>query len=329
MNEPVEVIKPPALKPLLSIVATTHLGATNSKKTSKCFTGQPWSYRDGDFDNWLQKDQPNADTGVISTLAVSRTWLFAEAARALPGVEQTVDIAALGRSLIACGYTMTLVQAEEMVETTERGEKTGMRTNRYGNFFFVETGNPNDPVSVGFVHRDRRVWDASLGRTAAAGTPTIGSLSATWTLRNWDSRSLYSDSSKAVPLFRFAAREGYTTSEHAGIFGPALKMARFRVSSPEKRNSSWCVALVGSRPQIRYSLESIQEAVAFAGDMDGATHEASRLVTSTAIGAIGTRTSTGSATATAGTPTIGSLSVTRLTFSRFLREFSFLDMLAI
>jgi len=164
VNEPVEVIKPPALKPLLSIVATTHLGATNSKKTSKCFTGQPWSYRDGDFDNWLQKDQPNADTGVISTLAVSRTWLFAEAARALPGVEQTVDIAALGRSLIACGYTMTLVQAEEMVETTERGEKTGMRTNRYGNFFFVETGNPNDPVSVGFVHRDRRVWDASLGR---------------------------------------------------------------------------------------------------------------------------------------------------------------------
>jgi hypothetical protein len=59
---------------------------------------------------------------------------------------------------------MTLTQAEEMVEATERGEKTDMRTNGYSNFFFVETGNEDNPVSVAVVYRDDSRWRALVSR---------------------------------------------------------------------------------------------------------------------------------------------------------------------
>ncbi len=155
----------PIKSPLtFSVIATTTLGRVAGKKTKECFTGKWYAYRDSDFDGWLGKQQPDAPACTISVCAVNKDWIFAEAARALPGVEQTSDIAALGRSLIANGYTMTLPQAEEMVEATERGESAGLRTDGYGNFFFVETGDAENPVSVGYVDRGDRVWLAILNR---------------------------------------------------------------------------------------------------------------------------------------------------------------------
>ncbi|MFA5942240.1 MAG: hypothetical protein WC798_01020 [Candidatus Paceibacterota bacterium] len=162
---------PPAKHdPLFSVSATTSLAAIKEKKTKKCFTGSRWTYRDSDFDNWLPADQPNADACTITTLAPSREWTFIEAAVAvlgIIGIDTNTDVATIGEYLIKQGHTMTLAEAEEMVEKTEKSEETGMRTDGYGNFFFIETGNPKNPVSVGYVSRDGRGWGAgvrSLGR---------------------------------------------------------------------------------------------------------------------------------------------------------------------
>ena len=155
------------LTTLFSVVATTNLGVVGRKKTAKCFpVGTRYAYRDSDFDNLLPASQPKADKCVIATLAPAKDWTFAEVAATILGIGAGTDVALLGKALIENGYTMTLAQAEEMVEKTERGEKTGMRTDGYGHFFFVETGDRKNPVSVGYVYRDGRAWYAfvrSLG----------------------------------------------------------------------------------------------------------------------------------------------------------------------
>ncbi len=147
-------------QPLLSVVATTNLGAVVNKKTTKCFLRPRYTYRDNDFDNWLPANQPKADACAIATLAPSRCWRFAESVAAILGIGAGTDISLLGKLLVEHGYTMTLVQVEEMVEKTENGVKTEMRVDGYGNFFFAETGNPRNPVSVGRVYCSGCAWRA-------------------------------------------------------------------------------------------------------------------------------------------------------------------------
>ena len=58
---------------------------------------------------------------------------------------------------------MTLAQAEAMVEATEsKSGNTGMRTDGWANWFFVE--NKDGSVSVAFVVRDVSGWFASVDR---------------------------------------------------------------------------------------------------------------------------------------------------------------------
>lgn len=162
-----EEITPAKPTPLFSTVATTELGAVAGKKTKKCFVDiSRYTYRDAGFDDWLPANQPNADACVITTLAPSREWTFAEAAAAVLVVPADTPIKTLGELLIKRGHTITLPQDEEMMEKTENGEKIEMRVNGYGNFCFVETGDPKNPVSVGHVYRGERAWHAyvhSLG----------------------------------------------------------------------------------------------------------------------------------------------------------------------
>jgi len=164
-------LKPPEMAPakptpLLSIIATTQLGAVAGKLTRKCFVGQRWRKggRDKDFDNWLSANQSSAEKCAISTLAPSRDWMFEEGAATILGIGVGTDIVLLGKALIENDHTMTLAQAEEMVEKTERDEKTGMLTDGYANFFFVETGDEKNPVSVAHVSRDDSRWSAYVFR---------------------------------------------------------------------------------------------------------------------------------------------------------------------
>jgi hypothetical protein len=152
-------------EPLLSAIATTAIGATGAKQTKKCFRGSRWAYRDGDLDNWLPADQPDAPACTATTFALLREWTFAEAAEKIVGLKiPGASAKLLGHELIRLGHTMTLAQAEEMAEATERGQKTGMRTDGWDNFFFVETGDEEDPVSVLNVLRSDRGWLAGVLR---------------------------------------------------------------------------------------------------------------------------------------------------------------------
>lgn len=160
-------LKPPKKHiSFLSVVATTNLGVVQGKKTKQCFPKPRYAYRDGDFDSWLPASQPNADECVITTLAPSQDWTFAEAVATVLGIGAGTDVVLLGNLLIQHGHTITLAQGEEMVEKTEHDEKTGMRTDGYGNFFFVETGDPRNPVSVGYVIRVERDWSADVSSLA-------------------------------------------------------------------------------------------------------------------------------------------------------------------
>lgn len=176
--------QPKPKHPLFAVIATTEQGEISEKATKRCFAG--YTYRDDDLDRWLGAMQPASEAGVITTLGFKKGWLFAEAARALTGVEQAADMAALGRSLIENGYTMTLAQAEDMVERAKRGEQTGMRTDGYGNFFFVETGDPKNPVSVGHVFRYDG-WDAHVQRLGGDGRWGAGNR---FLVRNLDASKL-------------------------------------------------------------------------------------------------------------------------------------------
>src|SRR3989344_3038354 len=147
-----------------SVGATTQLNNIVGKKTKRCFVDSRWAYRDSDLDSSLPIQQPNAPACTISTLAPTKSWTFVEGAAAILGIGASTDSVLLGTALIENGYTMTLVQAEEMVKKTERHEKTKMRVDGYGNFFFVETGDEENPVSVGCVFRDERVWRAYVFR---------------------------------------------------------------------------------------------------------------------------------------------------------------------
>jgi|GEM_PF-1202822 len=148
------------IPPLFSVIARTKLGAIDGKKTSKCFIGTRYYYRDVDFDNWLPTKQSPVAASVITTLEASRGWTFVQAASFVLGVSADTSVEMFAALLKEHGHTMTLAQAEDMVERTERGEKTDMRTDGWANFFFVENGDGS--VSVGGVDRDDRVWDACV-----------------------------------------------------------------------------------------------------------------------------------------------------------------------
>ena len=90
------------------------------------------------------------------------------------GMGERTPTKPLGSLLIERGHTMTLVQVENMVGRTENGEATGMRTDGYANFFFVETSNEDDPVSVADVLRDGSRWGANVDRLGRGGRWRVG-----------------------------------------------------------------------------------------------------------------------------------------------------------
>ncbi len=150
--------------PSFSIIATTNLIAIAAEETRNCFPSSRYVFRDKDFDRWLPSTQPESAACIITAVGFTETWTFAEAAAAILGVSSRMNPVLLGERLIENGYIMTLPQAEEMVKKTGLGEKTGVGIDGYGNFFFVATGNGNNPVSVGAVNCENLGWNAHVRR---------------------------------------------------------------------------------------------------------------------------------------------------------------------
>lgn len=161
-------LKPPMFMsprpvPLFSVLGTTSIAAACGKPIKNCFTGERWGRFENEFAAWLPANQPPADACVITTLRTERTVTLPEwSAAVIGGIKMSTDAVTVSSLLMSYAYDMTLEQVELMVEATERGVKTNMRTDSFGNFFFVQTGNKESPVQVGRAYRDSRDWGERL-----------------------------------------------------------------------------------------------------------------------------------------------------------------------
>lgn len=118
------------------------------KNTKDCF--MDFAYRDSDFDALLPKKQPE-QSGAVSVIIRDKDQTFLEMAQEYLGTQDPHKIKQ---------YCLTLPMVEKLIE--EHSDE--LRTDGYANFFFVETGNDKDPVSVAIVSRVTSGWYAGARR---------------------------------------------------------------------------------------------------------------------------------------------------------------------
>ncbi len=175
---------PQALKRLLAGLGPSVAGflkltptlvpATATKSTEDCFRAPMWKYRDSRFATWLKKAQPRRAAQLVTVIRPEKPWTFIEFAQAVLGVA-TSDVKGLGNLLIQRDHTLTLTQAERLAERTEAGEATGLNTDGYANFFFVETGDKCAPVEIGLVNNSAlRDWRAGLDSLVSYARHSVG-----------------------------------------------------------------------------------------------------------------------------------------------------------
>lgn len=142
---------------LLKEVGKVILSATAEKETKKSFIGDRYYYRAPELDSWLPKLQPDGKEGEFTVHQLEKQLNFREIAAAILGLDETSDLDLLAKALIENGHTVVPSQIESLIERTDAGENTGLRTDGWGNFFFVH--NKEGGVSVVFVYRyDDRQW---------------------------------------------------------------------------------------------------------------------------------------------------------------------------
>ncbi|MFA6408321.1 MAG: hypothetical protein WCW36_02540 [Candidatus Paceibacterota bacterium] len=88
------------------------------------------------------------DRSIATILAFPESWTAREIAVDALGATNV-------RNIIDCGYALSKEQAQEMADViTSCDGGTGIR-NWVGHHFLVETGDPNEPVSVGYIARGK------------------------------------------------------------------------------------------------------------------------------------------------------------------------------
>jgi hypothetical protein len=152
---------------LLRLVKETSVSDTAAKKLSESFVGSRYYHRDSDLDGLLSAQQEAGAAGKVSVYQLEREMAFKGVAQALLGVDEA-SIDDLAKGLIAGGHTVVPSQIEALIERTEQGEDTGLITDGYGNFFFVQ--DKKGSVSGVVVYRDDdgpwnvRVYRLDYGR---------------------------------------------------------------------------------------------------------------------------------------------------------------------
>lgn len=144
----------------LSIVTTLTLPKTRMKRTKDCFSDEArYYFRSNALDTTLPENQEEGGKKEFSVCELKKPSTFIDIVKSvLKRNEATPD--ELQAELIKLGHIVTLPQIEDAIERTEKGEKTGLLTNGYGNFFFVL--NNQGGVSVVVVGRDARRWHVYL-----------------------------------------------------------------------------------------------------------------------------------------------------------------------
>ena len=157
---------------LLRLVKETEVSDMEAKKMSESFVvGSRYYHRDSDLDGWLSAQQEAGASGKVSVYQLEREMTFKEVAQALLGVDEA-SIGELAEGLIAGGHTVVPSQIEALIERTEQGEDTGLITDGYGNFFFVQ--DKKGSVSVVNVRRlDVGLWYVDVYRLDCEGRSDV------------------------------------------------------------------------------------------------------------------------------------------------------------
>ena len=144
------------VKKIFSLLKTITVGATKTKPTTNCFTDTArYYYRDNDLDRYLPKNQSDQAESQFGVLPLTETTTFKEFAESVLGTQG--DLKTLAKLLQQRGYTTTLPAIEVLNERQESGEDTGLLTNGWANFFFVDNED-GESVSVVYVPRSGRLW---------------------------------------------------------------------------------------------------------------------------------------------------------------------------
>ena len=148
------------VKKIFSLLKTITVGATKTKPTTNCFTDTArYYYRDNDLDRYLPKNQSDQAESQFGVLPLTETTTFKEFAESVLGTQG--DLKTLAKLLQQRGYTTTLPAIEALIERQESGEDTGLLTNGWANFFFVDNED-GESVSVVDVSRLDRRWYVDL-----------------------------------------------------------------------------------------------------------------------------------------------------------------------
>ncbi len=137
---------------LFAPVGTTELPKLPSKPTDQCFSGPQYGLRSINLNRWLLSHQPETLGCVVTALTPTRVVTEAEWVAALLGVPVDTPMKLTTELLKERNHTMSLVQVEGMVERTQQGLRTGMPTDGWSSFFFVE--NKKDGVELTGIYRD-------------------------------------------------------------------------------------------------------------------------------------------------------------------------------
>ena len=118
---------------------------TKTNLTKDCFIGSEYCYRDSNIDLWLSKKQKIGDIGAVRFHQLDTPMTFLEAKE---------------KFVVKDENCFTLPQIEECIKDPE---KYGLRTDGWGNFFFVQ--NKEGSVSVVDVYRhDVGLWVVGVSR---------------------------------------------------------------------------------------------------------------------------------------------------------------------
>jgi hypothetical protein len=145
---------------ILAFVKTVSFSAVVGKKTSKCFTGKIFGYRDNDLDNWLPKNQLGQPEGQFHVQQLAKSATFKQVVESFLGI--TGDIDFLAKTLKERNHVTTLPVIESLIERQEAGEDVKLLTNGWGNFFFVE--DKDGSVSVVRANQADGRWRVDVRR---------------------------------------------------------------------------------------------------------------------------------------------------------------------
>ena len=143
------------IKFVLRQLKTVTVAAVGAKNTADCFTNTARYYRDPSLGADFPKIQPVQPESKFTVCELTQDATFREMSESVLGVSG--DIRTLSKLLKESGHTTILPVIEALVERQESGEDTGLLTNGWANFFFVDNED-GESVSVVGLDRCGRQW---------------------------------------------------------------------------------------------------------------------------------------------------------------------------